>query len=157
MLSKEQFCKYAKAYKAFQKYVDMLDELYVKIWEASEFCWYNDCYVTLVCDLLGCEPDEKNGTVVENFLFDSDYTEEDTEEFYDNFVKDNYSDSIEVPMVELGSDTLLQLMMVAKDISPDIIQRTFDLKEPFTKIVFNHKMIFSYNNETKKWEFIERG
>ena len=150
MLSKEQFCKYVDTYREYQRYLDELDAYFVKLWEHDSVGKFTEYYVAMISDLMGCTPDEINGTVVENFLFDSAYTEEDTEEFYDDFVKDNQKISY------LNSDTLLQLMMVSKDISPEVIQKTFDLEEPFTKIVFTNKAIFEYNKETKTWEFIER-
>lgn len=153
MLSKEQFCKYVDTYREYQKYLDELDAYFVKIWEHDSVGKLTEYYVAMISDLMGCAPDKLNGTVVENFLFDSTYTEEDTEEFYDDFIKDNPKISLSY----LNADTLLQLMMVSKDISPEVIQKTFDLEEPFTKIAFTNKVIFEYNGETKKWEFIERG
>ena len=91
-----------------------------------------------------------------------DYYGKDAEELYYaceyclDILKNDSFNSFEVPLRKLTADTLLQLMMVSKDISPEVIQKTFDLEEPFTKIVFNNKFIFEYNDETKKWEFIER-
>ena len=92
-----------------------------------------------------------------------DYYGKDAEELYYaceyclNMLKNESSDSFKVPFRGLDADTLLQLMMVSKDISPEVIQKTFDLEEPFTKIAFANKVMFEYNGETKKWEFIERG
>lgn len=92
-----------------------------------------------------------------------DYYGKDAEDLYYaceyclNILKNEPFDSFKVPLNELTADTLLWLMMVSKDISPEVIQKTFDLEEPFTKIVFDNKVIFKYNNETKKWELIERG
>jgi len=94
MLSKEEFCKYVKAYREFNTFVDELDKFYVKIWETDAYGWYNNYYVTMLNRLMECEPDEKYGTIVENFLFNSDNSEEDPEEFYNKFVGDKNGQNI---------------------------------------------------------------
>ena len=109
----------------------------------------------LTCDMrVGRDPEHQE--------VPPDYYGKDAEELYYaceyclNILKNDSFNSFEVPLRKLTADTLLQLMMVSKDISPEVIQKTFDLEEPFTKIVFSNRAIFEYNDETKKWKFIER-
>ena len=122
--------------------------------EVIDILEYNMAMLT--CDMsIGRDPEQQD--------VPPDYYGKDAEDLYYaceyclNILKNEPSDLFKAPLNELTADTLLWLMMVSKDISPEVIQKTFDLEEPFTKIVFDNKVIFKYNNETKKWELIERG
>ena len=94
MLTKEEFCKYVNTYKEFQDYIDKLDKLNIKLWETEVVGRYIDNYVTMVSKLMDCAPDEKNGTVVENFLFNYEYENRDLEEFYDEVSRDQAIESL---------------------------------------------------------------
>ena len=48
---------------------------------------------------------------------------------------------------------ILILIMIAKDTSPELIQKIFDLNEPLKRVIYNGKPIFEYNNN--KWEVVE--